>query len=212
MQEQVRFILMYVVFPMWVAAGLADWAHHRVTGIAYTSGLKENLLHWLMFIEIGVGMAAVALLEINAAILLLVLAVFIVHQLTVYWDLDYSTVRRDVGPGEQMVHSFLELLPLLSLALLALVAWPQVLAVFNLGPESPNWELLPKAEPWPPGYLMAALAAIAVFNALPLLQETWSCVRARRGKAPAGARARPRLEPKLEPESTARTPPSPGPR
>ena len=44
-------------------------------------------------------------------LLALVLGVFVVHELTVYMDLDYSSLLRDVGPFEQMVHSFLELLP-----------------------------------------------------------------------------------------------------
>ena len=41
----------------------ADWTCHLRTGIAQTSGLKENLLHLLMFTEIGVGIEAVVLLE-----------------------------------------------------------------------------------------------------------------------------------------------------
>ena len=47
---------------------------------------------------------------------MLVLVVFVVPSLTVYWDLSrYSTLLRDVGPFEQMVHSFPEMLPLLAL-------------------------------------------------------------------------------------------------
>ena len=68
MAETARHLLMYGLLPLWIAAGLADWACHRRTGIERTSGLKENLLHLLMFGEIGVGMAAVALLEINGHI------------------------------------------------------------------------------------------------------------------------------------------------
>jgi hypothetical protein len=170
MQESAPFILMYLVFPLWVAAGFADWACHRRTRIEQTSGLKENLLHLLMFGEIGAGMAAVALLEINAAVLSFVAAVFVVHELTVYWDLHYTTPLREVGPFEQMVHSFLEILPLLSLALLAVMGWPQ----------ATDWSLRAKAEPLPPSYLVAGLLSSALFNALPLLQETWMCWRARR--------------------------------
>jgi hypothetical protein len=66
------------------------------------------------------------------------------------------------------VHSFLELLPLTSLALLALIA------------DRGDWSLRPKSEPWPIAYLVAAAAASLLFNALPLLQETVSCLRARR--------------------------------
>jgi hypothetical protein len=181
MQEPARLLLMYAVLPLWVAAGLADWLCHRATDIAHTSGLKENLLHLVMFSEIGIGMFAVAFLEIDAAVLAIVLAVFIVHELTVYWDLHYSTPLRRVGPFEQMVHSVLEILPLLSLALLVVIAWRQL----------DDWSLRLKTQPLPAGYLAGAAALVIAFNGLPLVQETWSCWKAR---------------------AKARTLPNPGPR
>ena len=197
MQDTAVILLMYAVYPLWVAAGFADWACHRATGIATTSGLKENLLHWLMYAEIGVGMAAVAFFEIDAAVLAIVLAVFIVHELTVYWDLDYSTMRRDVGPFEQMVHSFLELLPLASLLLLAAIAWPQALAVLHLGEGVADWSLRVKDTPWPQAYIAYALGASLLFNALPLMQETASCLRARGASPRRPAEPPPRVEPRL---------------
>jgi hypothetical protein len=181
MQEPASLLLMYAVLPLWVAAGLADWLCHRAADIAHTSGLKENLLHLLMFGEIGIGMVAVAFLEIDGGVLLIVLAVFAVHELTVYWDLRYSTPLRRVGPFEQMVHSVLEILPLLSLALLLVIAWPQL----------HDGALHLKSQPLPATYLAGAAALVVLFNGLPLLQETWSCWKAR---------------------ATARTLPSPGPR
>jgi hypothetical protein len=181
MQEPASLLLMYAVLPLWVAAGLVDWACHRATDIAHTSGLKENLLHWVMFGEIGAGMFAVAFFEINGAVLLIVIAVFILHELTVYWDLHYSTPLRYVGPFEQMVHSVLEILPLLSLALLAVIAWSQLNDV----------SLHAKAQPLPLAYLAGAAALVVILNGLPLLQETWSCWKAR---------------------AKARTLPNPGPR
>jgi hypothetical protein len=205
MPEQARFILMYVVFPLWVTAGFADWACHRRTGIALTSGLKENLLHLLMYVEIGVGMVAVALLEIDAAVLLLVFGVFVVHELTVYWDLHYSTLLRDVGPFEQMVHSFLEILPLLSIALLAAGAWPQALALVGLGEETRDWSLRLKQDPWPPILLEAGVLLSLVFNVLPLLQETWSCAVVRSARAA-------RRPVSLSEAARVRTPASPEPR
>jgi hypothetical protein len=203
MQEPVLFILMYLIFPLWVAAGFADWACHRRTGIALTSGLKENLLHLLMFGEIGIGLLAVALLEIDAAVLVIVFAVFALHELTVYWDLHYSTLLRDVGPFEQMVHSFLEILPLLSLALLATAAWPQALALVGLGEEARDWSLRLKEHPLPPALLQAGLLLSVVFNLLPLLQETWSCAVVRSARAARRS---------VADGPTARTPPNPEPR
>jgi hypothetical protein len=199
-QDAAGFILMYLVFPVWVAAGLADWACHRRTAIAVTSGLKENLLHWLMYLEIGAGMAAAVFLDVNAAVLAIVFGAFVLHEATVYWDLAYSTLRRDVGPFEQMVHSFLELLPLFSLALLAMLAWPQAQAIVHVGDDVADWTLRLKQQPLPEIYVMGALAATALFNALPLLQETLSCLIAPRRPARAGpAREEPRLEPRLDP-------------
>ena len=181
MQFPAQFILMYLVFPLWLAAGLADWVCHRRTGIAQTSGLKENLLHLLMFAQMGLVWAAVALLEINAAVLLLVAGVFLLHQLTVYWDLNYSTMLRDVGPFEQMVHSFLEILPLLALAMLAAMAWPQAQALAGLGAEAADWSLRAKQQPLPLPYVAGALSLMLAFNTVPLFQETWACWRARKG-------------------------------
>ncbi|MBI2768272.1 MAG: diguanylate cyclase [Burkholderiales bacterium] len=170
-------ILMVLVFPLWVAAGFTDWLCHRRTGIERTSGLKESLMHLLMLAEIGAAMLVVALFEINAAVLLCVAVAFVVHELTVYWDLHYTTPLRRVGPFEQMVHSFLELLPLVSLALLTVMGWDQLL----------DFNLQRKAQPWPTAYLACAFAAAVLFNGLPLLEETWRCWRFRARTRPSPA-------------------------
>jgi hypothetical protein len=136
--------------------------------------------------------------------------------------LSYSTLLRDVGPFEQMVHSFLEILPLLSLALLMAVAASE-------GPV--DWSLRPKEQPLPVNYVVAGLLLVGIFNAVPLLQETYSCIRARRRKTRVRAKARaqpgvrpgepnePAIEPTLEPAvdpamraAKARTPANPEPR
>lgn len=175
MQEGARLLLMYAVFPLWVAAGLADWSCHRRTRIEHTSGLAENAFHWALLAQMGLASLAVALLEVNAAVLLLVFAAFLAHELTTYVELRYTVPRRRVGPFEQMVHSFMEMLPLVALALLAVIAWDQVLALFDLG--DPDFELRPKAQPWPDAYLGVALAAAVVFNVLPMVEETVRCWR-----------------------------------
>jgi|SRR5688572_21407203 len=178
MEDSARILLMYVLFPLWVAAGLADWACHRRTRIEQTSGLRENLFHWLLLGEVGVAMLAVALLEVNAAILLLVFAAFLAHELTTWIELQYTVPLREVGPTEQMIHSFMELLPLLALALLAVQNWSQVLSL--LDESMPDFGLRWKEEPWPAAYLWGALAAAVVLNFLPLAEETWRCWKAER--------------------------------
>jgi hypothetical protein len=84
-----------------------------------------------------------------------------------------------------MVHSFMEILPLTSIALLAVMAWPQALALAALGTESADWSLRPKQSPVPASYLVGGFLLSFVFNAVPLVQETWSCFRARTLPSPA---------------------------
>jgi hypothetical protein len=184
MADAAQLILLYVVFPLGVTAGFADWACHRATGIAQTSGLRENLLHWMMFAELGVGVLAVALLEVNAAVLLLVLVVFLVHEATVWADLRLSTPRRAVRPIEQMVHSAQEMFPLLGWVLLAAAHAPQALALVGVG-EAADWRLAWKRDPLPGVVLLAGAAAVLLLNVLPLAQETWACVHHRRRAAAA---------------------------
>lgn len=175
--ETARWLLMFAVVPLWIAAGLLDWSCHRRTGIERTSGLKENLFHWLLFAQAGVALVAVALLELNAGVLLLVFAAFLAHEATTYVELCYTEPLRDVRPFEQMVHSFMEILPLVVLALLALMEWGQARALFGAG--VPDFALQPKVQPWPVPYLLAVAAAVLAFNVLPLAEEGLRCLRER---------------------------------
>jgi hypothetical protein len=174
-------ILLVLLFPVWSLTGVADWACHRATRIESTSGLHENLLHWVMFAEIGLIVGAMALLQVNAGLLALIAALFLVHEATVWIDLRFTVPRREVGVAEQMVHSFQEVFPLLSLALLAALAWDQALAMVGLGSEPADWRLRWKDEMLPPALLLGGAAMAAVCNVALLAQETWACLRARRG-------------------------------
>jgi hypothetical protein len=183
--EGARLLLMAGVVPLWILAGLVDWWCHRRTAIERTSGLRENLFHWLLFAEAGVALGAVAVLDVNAALLLLVAAAFLVHELTTFIELRYTVPRREVAPLEQMVHSFMEILPLGLLGLLAVMGWDQLLA--QGGP--PDFAPRATRTPWPPAYLLAVAGAVFVFNVLPLAEEALRCWRAR------GVPPRPRTPP-----------------
>jgi hypothetical protein len=174
-QEGARFLLMAGVVPLWILAGLADWWCHRRTAIERTSGLRENLFHWLLFAEAGVALGAVAVLEVNAALLLLVAVAFLVHELTTFIELRYTVPRREVAPLEQMIHSFMEILPLGLLGLLAVMGWDQLLAQGG----APDFAPRVMRTPWPPAYLLAVAGAVLLFNVLPLAEEALRCWRAR---------------------------------
>ena len=178
MHSAAELLLMAAVVPLWIAAGLADWWCHRRTRIEHTSGLRENLFHWVLLAEGGVALLAAALLEVTAGVLLVVLAAFLAHEATTYVELRYTVPRREVRPGEQMVHSFMEILPLALLALLTVAGWEQVQALFGAG--AADFGLRWKSQPWPVAWLAGAALAVAAFNVLPMAEESLRCLRARR--------------------------------
>lgn len=172
-----RAMLLYFILPLWLAAGVADWLCHRRTGIQYTSGVKESLIHLLMLAEMAVPVLAALLFEINALILAVMAAAFALHEATALWDVSYATAHRHVSPLEQHVHSFLELVPLMGLVLVVTLHAPQALALIGIG--EADWGLRLKGEPLPRVYLAAVLSATVALEVLPYLEELWRCSRLR---------------------------------
>jgi hypothetical protein len=174
-----HLILMFGVLPLWLAAGALDWALHRRASIETTSGTRESILHLLMLAELGIPVLAVLWLEVDAAVLALCAAGFVLHELSVYADLKWSVSRRNISPLEQMVHSAQEMLPLVGLALLAVAHWDEVLALAGVGTSPAAFSLKPKAVPLPAPYVAVALAGCAVVATL-YLEELLRCLRGRR--------------------------------
>jgi hypothetical protein len=173
-------ILMYFIMPLWIAAGTADYLCHRRTHIARTAGPKESVLHLLMFTEIGIPLLACLFLEINALVFLVMIVAFVAHEATALWDVSYATSRRHVGPFEQHVHSFLELLPLAAGMLVAVRHWPQFLALFGLGQEPAGWDLRLKEQALPAAYVTFVLLAALLLEILPYVEELLRGLKARR--------------------------------
>jgi hypothetical protein len=172
--------LLYFILPLWLAAGFADYLCHRAAHIETTSGYKESLLHLLMFAEIAVPLLAALFFEINALVILFMIAGFIAHEVTALWDVSYAIDKREVTPVEQHVHSFLEMLPLMSMIIVIILHWPQFLALFGAGPEPARFSLTLKAEPLPWIYVGAFLASVLAFELLPYAEELIRGLRAGR--------------------------------
>lgn len=173
------FVLMYVVTPLWLAAGFVDWLCHRATHIEVTSGTRESLIHLLMFAEVGIPLLAALFLQVNAGIISLMILAFFIHALTALWDVSYAVTARWVSPVEQYVHSFLEMVPLMVLLLVISRHWGQFLALFGFGEEQPSYRLAWKQEPLPAGYVAAMLGLIVLLGLVPYAEELWRCVRNR---------------------------------
>lgn len=177
MAYALRLLLMYGVLPLWVAAGFADWWCHRRSAIESTGGVLESNFHLVMFAQMGLAGLAVLLMEVNATVLALLAALFLMHEATVWLELRFVAPRRAISPLEQMVHSFMELLPLAGLLLLCALHHDQF--------SRPEWGLEWKRFPLPTAYLVVALGTIALLNLLPLLEEAHRCRLA--GQSAAGA-------------------------
>jgi hypothetical protein len=163
--------LMGFVLPLWLAAGVADWICHRASDIEDNTGTKESLMHLLMLVEAAVPVMAGLFLEITSPVVALMIASFLLHDMTALWDVSYAVKLHEVTPIEQHVHSFLEMVPLMAVAFVAVLHWPAVLALFGIGERKPDWSLRPKRRPLPWRYVATMLGAMATLEWAPYLEE-----------------------------------------
>ncbi|HEY8607892.1 MAG TPA: diguanylate cyclase [Noviherbaspirillum sp.] len=171
--------ILYVFIPLWVLAGFCDWLFHRHTGISHTAGVRESALHLLMLAEVGLPLLAALFVEVNALLFAVMIVALLLHEATVLWDLRHAAPRRTILPGEQIVHSFQELVPLILLTLLAFVHWDQFRALFAFD-GSARFVVEWKRDPLPTGYVAGLLGGATLFIALPYAEEFWRCWRDRR--------------------------------
>ncbi len=150
-----QHFLMYTVVPVWLLAGLADYFCHRASRIERTSGVAESLLHLLQFALVGLPLLAALFLEINAAVLLVMLVGLVLHQAAAVWDVRYANATRRVAPVEQHLHGVLEMAPAIATAVVVILNWSDFLTLFGSGAPSFNLEL--KHPPLPGWYLAAVM-------------------------------------------------------
>jgi hypothetical protein len=164
-----QHFLMYIVLPVWLLAGLADYFCHKASRIERTSGVTESLLHQLQFAEIGVPLLAALFLEINATVLLIMLAGLLLHQATAVWDVRYANAMRRVPPVEQHIHGVLEMTPAIATAVVGILHWPQFLSLFGIGEACFALEL--KHAPLSGWYFGSVMLGVLSCGALPYAEE-----------------------------------------
>jgi hypothetical protein len=169
-------LLGFIVLPLWIAAGLTDYLCHRAARISQNAGTPESLLHLVQFSLVGVPVTLALFFRGNAGFFILAAVFILLHHLVAYVDLRYADASRKIAPREQMVHSFLEILPITALLILAVAEWPQALAAVGLGGEQAR--LRPEPRLISGTYAAAILAATLLFNFLPYLEELFRCLRA----------------------------------
>ncbi|WOI38630.1 diguanylate cyclase [Alteromonas sp. CI.11.F.A3] len=171
MDDPTLIILMYFIIPIWFVAGIVDWYCHKRSNISGTSGAKESLIHLLMFAEVGIPLFMVLIFEVNSLIIGISILLFFVHEATAMWDVSYAVTKRRVGPIEQHVHSFLEMIPLLALVLVVGRHWPHFTALFGIGDIPADFALQLKEDPLPTWYLVTVLLIALALEFVPYLEE-----------------------------------------
>lgn len=168
--------LLYVVVPTWLAFGLADWQCHRRARLR----IREPLLHLARLTTSGLALLAALFLQVNAAIMLLMLGTLVAHQAIAIADVRHAYPTRSVSPAEQHVHGALEALPIAATFLIIVLHWPQLRALWSGGASF----ALTLKEPGLPGwYRVAVLVAFVLFGVLPYAEELARALRFRRGTA-----------------------------
>lgn len=175
--QAVRFSMLYLLPPIWLASSLADWACHRYSRIEETAGVKESLIHFVMLGEMGLPVLAAAFLEITSPIFLLMISAFLVHEATVYCDLRLATSKREVTPTEQMVHSVMEMMPLVGMWLVTLLHEEELRALFGSARRSPDFSVRLKEQPLSVTYRVGLITALTLFGGVPYVEELWRTAR-----------------------------------
>jgi hypothetical protein len=110
----------------------------------------------------------------------------VAHTATSWSDLRYADRLRRITPMEQYVHSFLNVLPWIALALVLLLHWPEVAALVDPTVD-PDWTLRPRRPALDGAIVAAVLLGSGVLAVLPGLLELAATLRARRTAAQASS-------------------------
>lgn len=107
--------LVYLGFLFWISAGLADFALHKRSDLAHTSGLRESAFHLAQLAIVGLAVAAWWALQPTWGAWWLAAVPVALHALIGYADTRSAWGKRAITPLEQHVHSVLDAAPWLFL-------------------------------------------------------------------------------------------------
>jgi hypothetical protein len=152
-------LIAWGLYPVWLAAGGLDYLCHRRTDIEHTSGVTESKLHVAQLACMALIVALGVLAQVTLAVWSVLIVAALAHSALAYVDVSYTQSRRAITPLEQLAHSYLEVLPLVAVALLAVIHWPL---------ETGIWFAARPGIGWGEGLL---LGSFAVFAGVPVFEE-----------------------------------------
>jgi hypothetical protein len=95
-------------------------------------------------------------------------------------DVRYANKTRDVYPIEQMIHSFLEILPLTALILLGCLNFDQLEPLMGFGGAAADFGLHLRSSALPIWYVATVLTSALIMGVGPYLEELLRCLMAQR--------------------------------
>jgi hypothetical protein len=167
MRDWISALLLWGIYPVWLLAGAGDYLCHRRTDIERTSGAVESWLHLAQFGCLAVAFACALLLKINAAVFALMVVLVVAHSVLSYLDVRCTDGRRRILPIEQTIHGFMDVLPLVAVALLGVQHWPEIRAGSMTLAPAPSIDL----------ERVLLLSSFVVLTGLPTFEELLRCLR-----------------------------------
>jgi hypothetical protein len=156
-------LLVGVLYGLWLLAGFVDYLCHRGADIAKTSGAPESWLHLAQFAVLSVGMLLATMLAITPlAFTMLIIAVG-AHSVLSYVDVAYPQGRRYISPLEQHSHSFMDVLPVVSVGLIAVLNWKDLTTA--------GWAFQVRKPSLSSGELALLLGSFFTLAGAPILEE-----------------------------------------
>ncbi|MFC4309388.1 diguanylate cyclase [Steroidobacter flavus] len=163
-------LLWWGVYPLWLLAGGADYLCHRQTDIEHTSGSVESWFHLLQFLTLLIAIAAGSLLEPNALVFGAMVVAVVAHTVLAHLDVSYTDGQRYISPFEQLIHGFMDVLPLVAVALFGVLHWQQI----GAGLSGASLTLVR-----PDSSRVLLLASFTVLAGVPILEELVRTLRHR---------------------------------
>ncbi len=172
-----RSYLLYFIIPFWLTVGFGDYLCHRQTYIERTSGLRESLVHLLMFAEITVPVTVGLHFEITSLVIVIMLIAFVIHEVTALYDIYYAQSRRAIWLIEQHLHSYLAVIPFMVTSFVLCLHWSDFTALFGIGDAPADFGLRWRQQPFSVQYHVTISTMALGLLVLPYLEEAWRCFR-----------------------------------
>lgn len=171
-------LVMYGCLPLWLIMGSIDYWCHRKSKIETTTGIKESIYHAIMGVQVGIPVFLGLYFEINVTVFLIMFLVLIFHEWVAHHDVAYAANVRKITILEVHVHSFLEVLPFIIVALIAIINWHNFVDFITF-----NWSghmgIELKQKPISSRYITGYFAMMMIADVAPFCEELLRCWRNR---------------------------------